>query len=285
MYNINSNILTKSGYSAAQLAAAEKAFSPGNGYHSDVWQAIVDAENKWGINALFILAHADVESAHGNSHYALTRNNLFGFNAVDSNPDNASSYASEAASILYYANFLDTHYLTPGAVYYNGDTPHGIFVKYSSSHDAEATTVVQIMNALAAHISGNTPPAPVAQPAPAPTDKPSASTYTVPSGSNLTRISALFHGTNPAMWVNANLSKYPQITSNFIESGWVLNIPGGSPSVPTVTVPTIAKYVVAKKGDTVSGWGFKAPYTAFLQMNPQVTNASNIFAGQTYRVA
>lgn len=279
-YNINSNILTKSGYNTTQLQAAERAFSPGEGYHDDVWQAIVDAENKYGLNALFILAHADVESAHGNSYYAKTRNNLFGFNAIDSDPDQASSYSSQAASIDFYANFLKQYYLTPGAVYYNGATPHGIFVKYSSSHDAEANTVVQIMNALQSHITGQ--PAPSAPaPAPASPTNAAAGTVHVNSGDNLTRISVARPGTNPDMWVNANKGKYPQITRDYIQAGWDLIIPGGNPSQ---AAPSNApQYRVAKSGDTVWGWGFRPPYSDFITMNPGV-NPNNIYAGHTYRV-
>ena len=248
MYDINSNLLSKTGLTAAQLKAAEQAFSPGEGYHDDVWQAIVDAENKYGLNALFILAHADVESAHGKSYYATTRNNLFGFNAIDSDPKQASSYGTQAASIDFYASFLQSHYLTPGAVYFNGATPHGVFVKYSSSHDAEANTVVQIMNALEAHVSGQPVPTPSPAPAPTPVPSPATSTHLVSSGENLTVISAKYPGTNPDMWVNANKSKYPSITRDYIQAGWSLNVPGGNPSVPA---PGSQFYTVVA-GDSLS---------------------------------
>jgi len=285
MYTINSNILTKTGLNATQLKNAEKSFSPSNAYHDDVWAAIVAAEKKYGLNALFILAHADVESAHGTSYYARTRNNLFGFNAVDSNPNLAYSYPSQAASIDYYASFLKRYYLTKGAVYYYGTTPHGVFVKYSSSHDAEANTVVQIMNALQARISNTPEPAPTPKPKPVPVPDSAAKTYKVPSGSNLSVISAKFPGTNPAMWVNANKKKYPTITKDYIQAGWVLTVPGGSPSIkPVAPAPAKAVYRTAKNGDSVSGWGFKYPYKDFLKLNPHVSNPSIIYAGQTYRV-
>lgn len=280
MYDINSNILTKTGLTAAQLKEAEKSFSPGNGYKDEVYQGIVDAENKYGINALFILAHADVESAHGNSYYAKTRNNLFGFNAIDSDPDLASSYPSEAASIGFYADFLSKHYLNQGGVYYNGATPHGVFVKYSSSHDSEANTVVQIMNALESRITGNAQSQPAAPaPAPAPVGSDSG-TFTVQGGSNLTAISAKFPGTNPDMWVNANKARYPQITRDYIQAGWNLIIPGGTPGPAAASDP---KYRKAVPGDTVWGWGFRPPYSDFKAMNPGV-DPEKINAGQTYRV-
>lgn len=277
MSDINTNILSKTGYSADQLRAAEKSFSPGAGYHDEVYQGIVDAENKYGLNALFILAHADVESAHGNSFYATTRNNLFGFNAIDSDPNQASSYPSQAASIDFYANFLLTHYLTPGGAYYNGATPHGVFVRYSSSHDAEANTVVQIMNALQARITGNAAPAP----SPAPVANPAAGTVHVNSGDNLSGISGRYPGTNPDMFVNANRAKYPRITRDYIQAGWDLIIPGGNPS--QAAPASAPQYRTAQPGDTVWAWGFRPPYADFEAMNPGV-DPGQIYAGRTYRV-
>lgn len=239
MFDINSNILSASGLSAAQLQAAEKAISPGNGYSGDFWQALVDAENKYGLNALFILAHADIESAHGTSYYARTRNNLFGFNAIDSDPNQASSYASDAASVDYYASFLKRYYLTPGAVYFNGTTPHGVFVKYSSSHDSEAQSVVGLMNVLASHTgaSGGQPSAPT-QPTPAP--QPSATDYVVKSGDTLWGI-ANAYGLSLARLLQLN----PQIGNpNLIFPGQVVHVSGNQPATHT--------YVVAS-GDTLSG--------------------------------
>lgn len=150
MYSINSNILGKTGYTGAQLKAATLKLNPKAAFKD--YDAFAKAEAKYGINSVFILAHAIIESAWGSSYYATARNNLFGFNAIDSNPDNASSYSSQGAAIDYYASFLKKYYLTQGAAYYAGATPHGVFVHYSSSHDSEATSVVGIMNKLVANL-------------------------------------------------------------------------------------------------------------------------------------
>lgn len=229
MFDINSNILEKTGYTADQLSAAAKAMRGDNGF-SD-FQAFVNAENEFGISSLFMLAHAAVESAWGTSFYSRDRNNLFGFNAYDSNPDQASGYASQAASIRFYANFLKTYYLTPGAVYFNGTTPHGIFVKYSSSHDAEANTVVSIMNALASHITGT--PVPPVQNAPAPAPQgPAGGTYNVVSGDNLSTLASRW-GCSVGDIIAANRSKYPNIGTGanaFLAAGWNIYVPGHAPA-------------------------------------------------------
>lgn len=241
MYDINSNILTKSGLSAEQLASAERAIRPDNGYSG--FQMFVDAENKYGINALFILAHADIESAHATSFYAKTRNNLFGFNAVDSNPDEASSYPSQAASVDFYASFLKRYYLTPGAMYFNGDTAHGIFVKYSSSHDSEAQSVVGLMNLLASHVSSGGQPQPATaanhvQP------QSSASVYVVKSGDTLWAIASAYH-----LSLARLLQLNPQIANpNLIHPGDRINVSGNQPA----PAPTPSNTYTVVSGDNLS---------------------------------
>lgn len=251
MFDLNSNILSKCGVSAEDLQKAITAMRPNNGF-SGV-QMFLDAEEKYGINALFIVAHAAVESAWGTSFLAKTRNNLFGFNAVDSNPGEASSYPSQAASVDFYGEFLKTYYLTPGASYYNGDTPHGVFVEYSSSHDAEAETVVGVMNSLQEEV--NKPAEPTPPPAPVQTV-----TYHVNPGEVLSEITPKYPGTTVEDWVNANKTKYPQITADFIEAGWNLVIPGSHTPAPSdneirITVPPAPEgdvsNLAAKYGSTV----------------------------------
>ncbi len=84
---------TKSNLSASDLQNYLNNVGHGNdSVMSGNAQAFIDAQNKYGVNALMVFAMACHESAHGTSYYATTRANLFGWNAVDSNPDQASSY-------------------------------------------------------------------------------------------------------------------------------------------------------------------------------------------------
>lgn len=246
MFDINSNLLTKSGLTAGQLQAAEAAMKPDNGYHADFWQALVDAENAYDLNALFILAHADVESAHGTSNYAETRNNLFGFNAVDSDPDLASSYASQAVSVHDYADFLNTHYLHAGQEYWGGaSTPHGIFVHYSSSHDAEAEEVVGIMNTLAGHVGSN----PVPVPTPGQNVVPGSTTHTVVSGENMSVI-AQNNGLSLAELEALNpQAGHPAGNFGTIWPGDVLSL-GGGEKTPATNNP---EYHTVAEGESLSG--------------------------------
>lgn len=264
-YDINSNVLTKSGLSAAQLKSAEKSLSPGNGYDDGFFQTLVDAESKYGINALFTLAHADIESAHGNSFLAKDRNNLFGFNAIDSDPGQAASYASQAASVDYYASFLSKYYLTPGAVYFNGTTPHGVFVKYSSSHDSEAQSVVGLMNQL----GGSTSSGGQSSPSTAPT--PTGSNYIVKSGDTLWAV-ANSYGVSLARLLQLN----PQITNaNLIHPGDVVHT-SGAPAQTTYTV---------QSGDTLSGIASKYGITwQHLASINGIANADLIYPNQVIKI-
>lgn len=54
--------------------------------------SFVNAQNNYGMNALLIYAMAIHESAYGTSTYATSYNNLFGYGAYDSNPNNAANY-------------------------------------------------------------------------------------------------------------------------------------------------------------------------------------------------
>lgn len=62
-------------------------------------QSFIDAQNTYGVNALMIYAMACLESAYGTSNYAIDKNNLFGWNAYDADPSQASTFSSVATCI------------------------------------------------------------------------------------------------------------------------------------------------------------------------------------------
>lgn len=156
MYDLESNILKNSNLSANQLKKAVNETVPNN-HLAAMIPAAVHAEKKYGINALWTVAHAATETGWGKSIIARTRNNFFGFNAVDSNPNNATKYKTAAGSVEHYASFLKEHYLTKGGEYYNGSTPHGVMTRYASAGDRAAKTIVQIMNMIAEKIGPRQP--------------------------------------------------------------------------------------------------------------------------------
>lgn len=99
-------------------------------------QTFIDAQNKYGINALLLFAMAAHESANGTSGYATKRNNLFGWNAVDANPNQATSFSSVAVCVNQQAGvnlrgFVD---VTDGRFFSSslGNKGSGLNVKYAS---------------------------------------------------------------------------------------------------------------------------------------------------------
>lgn len=97
--------------SAQQINNWVKATAPRSQF---VGQGAVfmEAQRQSGLDARYILAHAALESAWGNSNIAKRYNNYFGIGAFDSNPDNARNYSNSglAAGIIGGANWIAKNY-------------------------------------------------------------------------------------------------------------------------------------------------------------------------------
>ena len=98
--------------------------------------AFVDNGDEYGFNAALLYALSCQESAYGTSDYAVYRNNLFGWNAYDDSPNNASYFSSVDVAIKEmmgrnlrrYADFSDSRF--NGA--YVGNKGSGFNLKYAS---------------------------------------------------------------------------------------------------------------------------------------------------------
>lgn len=121
-------------------------------------QAFIDAQEKYGMNAALVFAQACLESAYGTSEYARFRYNLFGWNAVDSNPDQASYFKSVEACINQHMAINLRGYLYAddwrffGAHF--GNKSNGITVKYASDPNY-GLKISGIMYALDKYASSN----------------------------------------------------------------------------------------------------------------------------------
>ncbi|XZL28543.1 glucosaminidase domain-containing protein [Clostridium perfringens] len=101
-------------------------------------QAFIDAQNKYGANALLLLGLAANESAWGTSQIAQQKNNLFGINAIDSSPGaSANSFETVEGCINDFAKYyISRGYSDPedwryfGG--YLGNKGSGANVKYAS---------------------------------------------------------------------------------------------------------------------------------------------------------
>ncbi|AKM20445.1 Putative endo-beta-N-acetylglucosaminidase precursor [Geobacillus sp. 12AMOR1] len=84
-------------------------------------QAFVEAGKRYGVNALYLAAHAIHESAFGTSRLALTKYNLFGYGAYDDAPFVAAyRFPSVDACIDYIARMIKATYLNPGYKWFKG---------------------------------------------------------------------------------------------------------------------------------------------------------------------
>ena len=112
----------------------------------DYAKFFVQAEEKYGINAIFLASVAALESGWCRSEIAISNNNLFGYK--DSNSSNGFRvFASKEESIDVVARNLKINQLTEGGVYYNGLSVSGVNVKYCEG-SSWSTKVDSIANGI-----------------------------------------------------------------------------------------------------------------------------------------
>jgi len=84
-------------------------------------QAFIDAGKKYGLNALYLAAHAIHESAYGTSNISLGKKNLFGYGAYDATPFvGAYRFATVEQCINYVAQKMKADYLNPKGAHFEG---------------------------------------------------------------------------------------------------------------------------------------------------------------------
>ncbi|MBS4200625.1 SH3 domain-containing protein [Bacillus sp. FJAT-49732] len=84
-------------------------------------QVFIDSGKKYGVNPLFLAAHAIHESGYGTSLISLGKYNLFGFGAFDAAPYvGAYRFSSVNSNIDYIARELKSTYLNPSNWKYSG---------------------------------------------------------------------------------------------------------------------------------------------------------------------
>ncbi len=129
VYTIDSDLRQPSYITAAQLDAYFKGFPM-----AGLGQAFVAAEAKYGVNAVYLAAHAAWESDYGRSAIASQKKNLFGYGASGSDAfQNAKSFPSFEASIDFVTGFVARQYLNPAGQYYGGaPSLRGMNVHYAA---------------------------------------------------------------------------------------------------------------------------------------------------------
>ena len=143
-YYLYQPMRTKTSYTAAELNQAFYTLFKNTGINKtskmiNTGQYFIDAQEKYGINALFFMSIAINESAYGTSGYAIDGNNLFGYGAVDSYPDGAHKFPTIQNGIMTVANEVSWGYgdadYQSGYLYYGsnlGNKNSGMNVRYAS---------------------------------------------------------------------------------------------------------------------------------------------------------
>ncbi|CUO44771.1 glucosaminidase domain-containing protein [Clostridium disporicum] len=86
-----------------------------------------EMEQKYNVNAIFLMALNMEESGHGRSSLAVYNNNLGG---IKSRNGGYASFESWSHCLEYIANLIDEMYLSETGSYYNGTSIYGVNVKY-----------------------------------------------------------------------------------------------------------------------------------------------------------
>lgn len=128
---------SKSSYDANDINEYFKAKTPSDSVLRNTGKYFIKAQNKYGVNASVMVGVAMNESAKGTSTLAKQKNNIFGINAKDSNPNNANYFKSIENCIDEFAKeWMSNEYLNPNSWKYNGSNlgnkETGCNVRYAS---------------------------------------------------------------------------------------------------------------------------------------------------------
>jgi len=126
------NLREPSNYSAAEL---DKIYSMMNLQDSPLagkGATFKEAEERYGVNALYLMAHSALESAWGRSQIARDKNNFFGIAAYDTSPYlSAKSFDNVDKGILGAAKWIRENYIDYGRDHL-GNKATGMNVRYAS---------------------------------------------------------------------------------------------------------------------------------------------------------
>lgn len=137
-YYLNLPFRSKTQFSANQINdfLSKKTTSDSKLIHSG--QAFIDAQNKYGVNALLMLGISINESRWGLSDISKTKNNIFGINAIDQSPGQSANYFNSIADCInsFAEYYISKGYSDPQDWRYNGshlgNKALGANVKYAS---------------------------------------------------------------------------------------------------------------------------------------------------------
>ena len=119
-------------YTAAELDKVYSLMNIQGSRLSGKGEVFKEAEKRYQVNALYLMAHSALESAWGRSQIAKDKNNFFGIAAYDTTPyDSAKSFDNVDKGILGAAKWIRENYIDEGRTYL-GNKSSGMNVLYAS---------------------------------------------------------------------------------------------------------------------------------------------------------
>ena len=126
------NLTEPTNYSADELNRVYSMMNIRNSRLAGKGAIFKEAEKRYGVNALYLMAHSALESAWGRSQIANDKNNFFGIAAYDISPyDSAKKFDDVDKGILGAAKWIRENYIDRGRDHL-GNKATGMNVRYAS---------------------------------------------------------------------------------------------------------------------------------------------------------
>ena len=126
------NLTEPTNYSADELNRVYSMMNIRNSRLAGKGAVFKEAEKRYGVNALYLMAHSALESAWGRSQIANDKNNFFGIAAYDTSPyDSAKKFDDVDKGILGAAKWIRENYIDRGRDHL-GNKATGMNVRYAS---------------------------------------------------------------------------------------------------------------------------------------------------------
>ena len=132
------NLKSRTNYTAADINRLYSIMGASDSKLAGKGATFKAAEQRYGVNALYLVAHSALESAWGRSKIAKDKNNFFGISAYDDSPyTSATKFDNVDSGILGAARWINSRYLHnsgyPANGAYLGNKAGGMNVNYATA--------------------------------------------------------------------------------------------------------------------------------------------------------
>ena len=133
-----SNLKSRTNYTAADINRLYSLMGANDSKLAGKGATFKAAEQRYGVNALYLVAHSALESAWGRSKIAKDKNNFFGISAYDDTPyTSATKFDDVDSGIMGAARWINSKYLHnsgyPANGAYLGNKAGGMNVNYATA--------------------------------------------------------------------------------------------------------------------------------------------------------